>query len=407
MGGSRKLLSLVVPLLLLGLPAAASGEAPTTGFEQSQGARWTTEEEEHTFLRRIDQASRSLSVSQIGTTIQGRPLQLARLGNGPTVVLFLCSQHGDEPTGREACLIKIRDLALGRTPMLPGATLLFVPAANPDGRAADTRGNANGVDINRDHIALDTPEGRAIAAVIRDYQPDVVHDLHEFGPSQPYYDKDVLWLWPRNLNVTDRVHAESETLSRSYIRPAVEADGHTSGVYGIWTDPVTGEPVRQIAGDGQERILRNTAGLKHSLGLLVETNNEPNPGEDVPASARRRVTSHLQGIAGTFRMLTERRAQVETATTLSRVTAPFLRSPIYFNGADNEAPTEVADPPRGYTLTAAQYAQVKEKLDLHGVWSVRAGDGRFVPLAQQARALIPLLLDARADFHLVEATPTS
>ncbi|MET0134706.1 MAG: carboxypeptidase, partial [Kibdelosporangium sp.] len=75
----------------------------------------------------------------------------------------------------------------------------------------------------------------------------------------------------------------------------------------------------------------------------------------------------------------------------------------YFDGADNQAPTEVEqNPPRGYQLTAEQYAQVKDKLDLHGVHVTRSG---FVPLAQQARPLIPLLLDARADFHLVAATP--
>jgi hypothetical protein len=403
MGGSGKVVSVAVALLLGGLPAAAK-ELPRTGFEQSQGARWTTEAEEQTFLTQVDRASNRMSVSQIGTTVQGRPLRLVRIGTGPTVVLFLCTQHGDEPAGREACLIKIRDLAFGKVPA--GVTVLFVPAANPDGRAANTRGNANGVDINRDHIALETPEGRAIAAVIRDNQPDIVHDLHEFTPTPLVYDKDVLWLWPRNLNVTGRVHDEAETLSRSYVRPAVEADGHTSGVYGIWTDPVTGEPIKQIAGDGQERILRNTAGLKHALGLLVETNDSPNPGEDLPAAARRRVKSHLDGVAGTFRMVAERRLQIETATTLSRFTAPFRHGPIYFDGADNQAPTLVADPPRGYVLTAAQYSTVKEKLDLHGVWSVPSGDGRFVPLAQQARSLIPLLLDSRAAFHLVAGTPS-
>jgi hypothetical protein len=404
---SGKLVALVAAgMVFAGLPAAAEAP-PRTAFELSDGASWTTMAEEHEFLRQVDQASRRVSVSQIGSTTQGRPLQLVKVGDGgPTVVLFLCTQHGDEPAGREACLIKIRDLAFGRDPLLSNATVLFVPTANPDGRAANTRGNANGVDINRDHIALDTPEARAIAKVIRDYQPDVVHDLHEFGPTPQFYDKDVLWLWPRNLNVADRVHSEAEKLSTDYVRPHVEADGHTSGVYGIWTDPVTGEPIKQIAGDGQERILRNTAGLKHALGLLVETNDSPNPGEDLPAAARRRVKSHLDGVAGTFQLLTERRVQVETATTLSRLTAPFQRGPIYFNGADNETATEVEpNPPCGYRLTGAQYAQLKDKLELHGVTSRPAGDGRFVPLTQQERPLIPLLLDARAHFHLVEATP--
>lgn len=404
---SGKLVTLVAAgLVLTGLPATASQSPPQTGFEQSQGARWTTLDEEQAFLRQVDKASGQVRVSEVGKSVQGRPLNLVRVGGGgPTTVLFLCSQHGDEPSGREACLIKIRDYAYGKASIPPATTLLFVPTANPDGRAADTRGNANGVDINRDHIALATPEGRTFAKLIRDYQPDIVHDLHEFGPRPLVYDKDVLWLWPRNLNVSQRVHDEAEKLSRDYVRVAVEASGRTSGVYGFLTDPVTGEPTEQIAGDGQERILRNTTGIKHALGLLVETNTDPNPGEDIPAAARRRVSSQLDGVTGTLRMIKERRGQIEAATTLSRVTAPFKRGPIYFGGADNQAPAPEKveqNPPCGYQLTAAQLASVRQTLDLHGVQVRRDG---FVPLAQQARALIPLLLDARADFELTAATP--
>ncbi|GAB2840903.1 DUF2817 domain-containing protein [Lentzea nigeriaca] len=374
--------------MLVPVPAVAA--SPRTGFEKT--GRWTTEAEEQAYLREV-----GLPLTQIGVTAQGRPIQLVRVGSSSarTVVLFICSQHGDEPAGREACLIRMRSL-----PRSPDVTYLFVPNANPDGRAADTRGNSAGIDINRDHLLLRTAEARAMAVVIRDWQPDVIHDLHEFGPSAPYYVKDVLWLWPRNLNVASGVHSLSETLSRSYVRPSVEATGRTSGVYGIYVDPVTGEPIRQVAGDHQERILRNTGGLKHGMGLLVETNDTGTP--------QRRVESHLLALDGTPAFVRENRSGIEAANAASR---EVRSGPVYFGGADNQAPAPedvLTTPPCGYVLTGAQYVSVRDELALHGIRSqyLRGGD-RIVPMNQEARSIVPLLLDARADEPLLKAAPVA
>jgi hypothetical protein len=384
------LIALLTAVSSLAAVPAVAAPAPRTGFELT--GKWTTEAEEQAYLR-----ATGLPVTEIGVTAQGRPVQLVRVGSrsARTVVLFICSQHGDEPAGREACLIRMRSL-----PRSSDLTYLFVPNANPDGRVADTRGNSAGIDINRDHLLLRSAEARAMASVIRDWQPDVIHDLHEFGPSEPYYVKDVLWLWPRNLNVADGVHSFSETLSRSYVRPSVEAAGRTSGVYGIYVDPVTGEPVRQIAGDGQERILRNTGGLKHGMGLLVETNVDGTPAY--------RVQSHLLALDGTQSFVGANRSGIEAANAASRA---VRTGPIYFGGADNQAPDPsdvVTTPPCGYVLTGAQYRDVQDELALHGITSqyLRGGD-RIVPLKQEARTLVPLLLDARADGPLLAAQPVA
>ncbi|MEU6658033.1 M14 family metallocarboxypeptidase [Streptomyces sp. NPDC046821] len=409
--------ALAAPLLTV--PAHAAPPAPRTGFEQSDGARWTSQPEEQDFLAAVDKGSDRVDVTRIGTTKQNRPVQLVRIGEHPNqnTVLLICSQHGNEPSGREACLTTIRDLAYAKDQktkdFLSRHTLLVVPTANPDGRAANTRGNSDGIDINRDHVALDTAEARAMAAVIRDDKPDVIYDLHEYGATPQYYDKALFDLWPRNLNTDSQVHDEAQTLSLKYVRPAANAGGYSTGTYGIWTDPVSGDPIKQTAGDGQERILRNVSGVKHAVGLLIESRVDPQTAAekaDPALNNRRRVQSQLSALGGLFKFTDDHRAKIEAATGAARVAGYRDSGPVYFGGADNEPadPSAVIqNPPCGYHLDAAQYASVKDKLALHGI-KVRKddeGNGVLVPLRQSERALVALLLDARAPYHLIEGKP--
>ncbi|MBT2401448.1 M14 family metallocarboxypeptidase [Streptomyces sp. ISL-100] len=398
--------------------AQASPAPPRTGFESTNGARWTTQPEEQDFLTTVDRASSNITKSTIGTTNQNRPIQLVRIGSQQrtsTTMLLICSQHGDEPSGREACLTTVRDLAYAKDKstldFLARTTILVIPTANPDGRAANTRTNSDNVDINRDHIALKTAEARAMAAVIRDHKPEIIYDLHEYGATSPYYDKDLLSLWPRNLNTNTHVHAEAHTLSESYVRPRAEDAGFSSGIYGIWTDPVTNEPVKQVAGDGQERILRNTAGIKHSVGLLVETRVDPLTADERNNPAlnnKRRVETQLAALTGAFTFTDERRGRIKAATTQARLAGFADRGPVHLGGADNDPPepTETIDnPPCGYHLSPAQYADIKDELALHGVVSHSRTTGAYVPLRQSQRNLAALLLDDRAAYHLTTGRP--
>ncbi|GAB2688478.1 M14 family metallopeptidase [Thalassiella azotivora] len=406
-------------------PAQAVDDGPLTGFEQRGGADWTTLEEERQFLRQVDQGSDRMSLGRIGTTLQGRPIWMAQLGAEPrtpeqvaagSTILFACSQHGNEPAGRESCLQLIRDLAYDDTPatgrLLQRTTVLVVPTANPDGRAADTRGNSQGIDVNRDHLVLETNEGQALARVLRDYRPQVVLDAHEYGGRPDVYDRDLIRLWPRNLNVDEDVRAVAQSLARDYIDPTVQYEGYTTGDYGIWYGP-DGRPIAQVAGNEDERIMRNMMGLKHKVGQLTESRvNDFDDDETETENKIRRVRTHVLANQATLDLMLEQGAQILATTREAAQQAVEEGAsgelPFFFAGADNMLPSPSAvdlDPPCAYELTVEQLREVRRTMNLHGIEFTREGRTVTVSMAQERQPIIPLLLDERANFNLVDAVP--
>jgi murein tripeptide amidase MpaA len=94
------------------------------------------------------------------------------------------SIHGPEYPGTDAVMRLIETLAYDNSPevqaVLDNIILLINVNANPDGRVAGTRYNANNVDINRDFLTQSQPESRATVGVLTKWNPMVVVDLHGF-----------------------------------------------------------------------------------------------------------------------------------------------------------------------------------------------------------------------------------
>src|SRR5699024_8733419 len=242
-----------------------------------------TLEEGYQSISELVSKSERVTSSVVGTSHQGRPLKLVKVGfpkppsdeviaSGRNI-LIMGTPHGTEPAGREATFKLMRELACTDDQdvlqQLKDATILFIPTTNPDGRKANTRGNADGFDNNRDHLKLETPEIQAVDSVMNKYHPDIVVDAHERptdieGP-------DIEMLWPRNLNVYEPLRALNKEMVQDYLRPDVEKADYTTGLYGE----------APYSGSGSERILRNMSGLRHSLGLLTETAGRHEPEKRV------------------------------------------------------------------------------------------------------------------------------
>ncbi len=83
----------------------------------------------------------------IGNSVRGEPIVAKRFGpaNAARTVLVVGSIHGDEQEGHQI----VRWLAHHQARRLDGVELWLIRTTNPDGVAADTRGNAHSVDLNR------------------------------------------------------------------------------------------------------------------------------------------------------------------------------------------------------------------------------------------------------------------
>jgi hypothetical protein len=122
-------------------------------------------------------------VAEAGRSVQGREIFRVSLGSGRERILLWSQMHGDEPTATCSLLDLFRFFGIhGREPwaaaILERYTLEAIPMLNPDGAERGERRNAQGIDVNRDARALQTPEGRLLKKLRDDLQPILGFNLH-------------------------------------------------------------------------------------------------------------------------------------------------------------------------------------------------------------------------------------
>jgi hypothetical protein len=119
----------------------------------------------------------------IGQSNEGRNLHHVWFGKGATHILLWSQMHGDEPTATSALFDVHNYIRLHRAEpvvkrMLDNLTIHVVPMLNPDGAERYQRRNVQDIDINRDAVRLQTPEGRALKALRDRLNPVLGFNLH-------------------------------------------------------------------------------------------------------------------------------------------------------------------------------------------------------------------------------------
>lgn len=371
-----------------------------TGLERHGEGTTTTRDEELALLDAIAAESPRVRVEEIGVSGEGRPIHLVVVGypeargaealESGRNLLFIGAQHGNEPSGREGLLRLLRELAFTSDPdlvaQLGEANLLMIPTANPDGFLAWTRRTACSVDTNRDHLELKTVEARVLAAVQLRFAPEILLDAHEGGnpPERPETTGRFEALWPCHLNTHAEVLQLSREMVEDYVLPALDDLGYRARVW-------------RGRGD-RPGVLRNMAGLRHSIGMVTET---------FQTTAEDRAAMQVHAMRETLRFHRERREEIAAALAAAR-SGRAPSGPVYLGGTEDEPPEDeeiLAPAPAGYLLNAEQLRDLAPQIEGFGLLYEEARPGSYYfPLAQPMGAVLPLVVDPRAGTHLAAAT---
>ena len=293
----------------------------------------------------IGRSQRGESIDALVITRSANTEPSTLLADGRPTVLLVGQQHGDEPAGSEALMVIAREASQGLLePLLGRINVIVLPRANPDGAEAGTRVTANGIDMNRDHLVLRTPEAQALARLVRDYRPMVVVDAHEYTVVGRFLQKfgavqrfDGLLQYATVANLPEFVTKASEEWFR---RPLV-ASLNKQGLSNEWyyttsTDP---EDKRVSMGGTQPDTGRNVNGLKNTVSLLLETR-----GVGIGRlHIQRRVHTHVTAMASVLQSTAAR------ADDLKQLRS-FVERDVSALGCRDDAVVEAAPTPGRHKL---------------------------------------------------------
>ncbi|MEX2467547.1 MAG: M14 family zinc carboxypeptidase [Gemmatimonadota bacterium] len=270
---------------------------PQTAAELNGFTAHTRHLEMWDYLEQLRGVAPNMRLGSYGETREGRKLPFAVFGNplvtepweamalDRPVLLLAANVHGGERTFREGLLVLMRDFATPGTDayaLLDDVTVLVAPQINPDGFEASEggqRGNAWGIDLNRDYVKLEHPSIESyVRNLIRGWRPHLYVDGHN-GGSRPY---NLNYQCPSIINAMQEI----TRMCDEEIFPAIDAMLEGEDLLGWYY--TRGDEEEWRVGGWQARIGRNYGGMINSVGILFEA-----PSQDLGTGARAGYLGYL------------------------------------------------------------------------------------------------------------------
>jgi hypothetical protein len=268
------------------LPEELLTVAETSGFQAT-----SLSVDVNHFLIACDERAAHVTRFEFGRTSLDQPLSGVTIANPPMtdnstdprlVVLLLGNIHSGECDGKEALLMLTRELTLNPGhPWLQNMAIVIVPNYNADGndkvapdnrpgqigpaQGMGTRETAQGFDLNRDFMKLETPEGQSLVKLINRWDPHILIDCHTTNGSKHRY--QLTYDIPHNPASPQAVRS----LLRDKWMPAVtaqmKAEGYDTFYYGNFSEDHT----RWETFGFEPRYSTEYMGLRGRIGILSES----------------------------------------------------------------------------------------------------------------------------------------
>lgn len=284
----------ILALALAGISLFAGW--PETVPERTQFKRTSTVAEVGAFMAALRARDRNLQPyhpqGAPRTTETGRPLAAWRLRGtapDPLRVYINANIHAGEVEGKEAIQQVLRELLQGKHPALRrNLDLVVMPTYNVDGTDAldpairpwqpnptesgvGRRESALGLDLNRDLMKAAAPNTRWLLAMLNQFDPAVILDLHTTNGSTHGFH---LTHGPAcTLGADEDLLAYNRTMLVA-VREQLKAEGMPTYDYGNFTPyrPTAEKPpTAWETYDAHPRLLTNYPALRNRLAVLSES----------------------------------------------------------------------------------------------------------------------------------------
>jgi dipeptidyl-peptidase-4 len=276
-----------------------------TVAEKSRFTRTMNTLQLHEFASVLKWKSEHVHIVNMFTTPQGRIAPAIVLANprvtspqqarqaGKNVVFLMGNIHPDEPEAAEALLITAREILLGnRRNLLDNQVIVVAPIFNVDGTDTYTvttgslgnstphlsgvRPNAQGLDLNRDAVKLETVEANGLYRFLNAWDPILLLDGHlmsrvTHGYANTYGTSTVPASHPGPRGfMTDTIFPA--------VRNAVRRDfGLEVFTHALFTPgwPPTGWSHDRAAWTVEAKFIVNAYGLRNRFAIITETPGQP------------------------------------------------------------------------------------------------------------------------------------